>query len=260
MTDTPIDTAHAAMDAAPDDGGARLHFFERIAESELFLLLKSDPIGDQIEPEIFDTDDGRFALVFDREERLTDFTGTAAPYAALSGRAIATMLAGQSIGLGLNLGVAPSSYLLQAEALNWLNATLATRPTEVAATPREVTAPAGLPQQLVKSLDAKLAQAGGLASVAYLVGATYQDGRRGNMLALIDTLPGAEPTLARAIQEALIFSGLDAGEIDVAFLRATDPVAAKLAKVGLRFDLPEPIAIEAPAPPGSDPARPPRLR
>ncbi|MFT7106909.1 MAG: hypothetical protein ACJAVT_001431, partial [Yoonia sp.] len=33
-----------------------------------------------------------------------------------------------------------------------------------------------------------------------------------------------------------------------------------LAKVGLRFDLPEPQAARTPGPPGMDPANPPKLR
>ena len=36
---TPIDTAHAAMEAAPEDGALRLRFYERISDSELFLML-----------------------------------------------------------------------------------------------------------------------------------------------------------------------------------------------------------------------------
>ena len=131
------------MNAAPDNNAARLQFYERLVDSEMFLLLQSEPSGDQVKPEIFDTDDGRFTLVFDREDRLTSFTGAAAPYAALSGRDIVTMLAGQDVGIGLNLGVAPSSFLLPADALSWLNDTLAARPSEIAAMPREVRAPTG---------------------------------------------------------------------------------------------------------------------
>jgi len=260
MTGTPLDVAHAVMAAALEDETTRLAFFERLIESELYILLKSDPNDDQVAPEIFETDDGLFVLVFDVEDRLTAFTETPAPYAALSGREVATLLAGQDIGLGLNLGVAPSSFLLPPDALNWLNEMLVARPQEIAATPREVWAPAGLPERLVQSLDIKLARAVGLASAAYLVGASYDDGRRGHLLALVGALPGTEPTFARAIQEALTFSGLAAGEIDVTFVAATDAVTAKFAKVGLRFDLPKPPAVAAPTPPGSDPERPPKLR
>ncbi len=235
MTETPLDRAHAGM----RDGGeaARLRFFDRLAEAELFLLLRAEPQGARIDPELFDTADGRFVLAFDTEDRLTAFTGAASPYAALSGRALAAMLAGQGAGLGLNLG-APSQELLAASAVDWLADTLGTGPAETAARPTEIAAPAGVPEALLRALDAKLAGAAGLARLAYLVSATYAPARPGHLLAFIDAEQGAEPALARAISEALIFSGLEAGELDVGFFRASDTMAARLARVGLRIELP----------------------
>jgi hypothetical protein len=99
MTDlTPLDTTHAAMEAAPEDATARLRFYETLAASELYLLLKSEADGDLLDPEVFDLSDHSFVLVFDREDRLAQFAGRIVPYAALSGRSIATMLAGRWIG------------------------------------------------------------------------------------------------------------------------------------------------------------------
>jgi len=259
---TPLDQAHAAMEAAPEDGAARLRFYDRLAGSELFLLLDADPVGDHFRPAIFPAEGQQVALVFDREERLTEFVGGAAPYAALSGRRLAEMLAGQGIGLGVNLGVAPSSILIGADAVDWLAATLAEAPEEVEERPEEITTPAGVPEALLGALDARLATAEGLARMAFLVGAVHAGGRRSHLMAFIDAVPGAEPALARAVGAALTFSGVEAGSLDVAFFRASDPVAARLAKVGLRFDLPEaPKADRIPgAAPGMDPDAPPRLR
>lgn len=260
MTDTPLDTAHAAMQAAPGSDAARLRFHERLADAELFLLLAAEPDGDSIEPQVFDVDDDRFVLVFDREHRLAAFTGQPAPYAALSGRVVAQMLAEQGIGLGLNLDVAPSSILIPASAVAWLHETLGHRPTRIDAHPIAIDAPRGLPEDLLTALDAKLATASGLARSAYLVAVTYAPARPGHLLAFIDPVPGAEPALARATGEALTFSGIEAGELDVGFFSATDPMAARLAKAGLRFDLPAPDPAAAPAAPGTDPGRPPILR
>lgn len=254
---TALDQAHAAMEAAPDDDAERLRYYERLADAELFLLLNEEPADDRLSPAIFDTSDGRFVLAFDREDRLTAFTEGPAPYAALSGRTIAEMLAGQDIGLGVNLGVAPSAFLVPAGALAWLSDTLQSGPEEFVERPEEISPPAGLPERLVTGLDTKLATALGLARMAYLVAVTYPGGRPGHMLAFIAPAPGAEGALARAISEVLVFSGVEAGTLDVAFFAATDPIAAKLAKHGLRFDLPQ---IEATKPPGSDPTRPPKLR
>jgi hypothetical protein len=256
---TDLDTAHAAMDAAPDDDAQRLRFYERLADTELFLLLAEEPVGDQVSPEVFDIADGRFALVFDREERLAEFVGRTVPYAGMAGRSLVGMLTGQGVGLGLNLQVAPSEMLIPAEAVNWLATTLENNPEEAEARLTEVTAPGGLPEAVVTGLDRKLAIAAGLARFAYLAAAVYDDGSRGHVLAFVDAVPGAESALAKAAGEALTFSGIEAGTMDVLFVKASDQLAGHLAKVGLRFDLPELTAAHAPSAPGMNPAKPPRL-
>jgi hypothetical protein len=263
MTDiTPLDTAHQAMEAAPDDDAARLRFYERLADSELFLMLTEEAQGDKISPELFELADAAFVLVFDREERMGQFAGRPVPYAALSGRAIAQMLSGQGIGLAVNPEVAPSSILLPPQAVAWLTDTLGHGPQEAEARPVEFNTPRGLPDVLLVSLDAKLATAAGLARKAYLAEVIYDDGTRGHLLGLTGVAEGAEAALARAGNEALVFSGVEAGMLDVAFLSDSDPAAAQLARVGLRFDLPEPETperVERIAP-GSDPEKPPILR
>jgi hypothetical protein len=257
---TLLDAAHAAVSAEPENEALRLRFFERLADGELVVLLAREAEGETLEPQVFDLEDGPVVLVFDREERLAAFTGGIAPYAALPGRVIAGLLKGQGIGMGVNLGVAPSSMLLPAEAMDWLAETLEDAPEEVEALPEEFHAPA-VPETVIAALDAKLARAGGLAVAALLAGVTYRDGRRGHLLALIDAAPGAEGALARAMNEALVFSGVEAGELDVVFLAAASSAATAMAKVGLRFDLPEPQVQDlSPAAPGMDPSRPPKLR
>lgn len=263
MTETTLlDSAHAAMEAAPEDAQARLRFYERLADGELFLMLAEEALGDTLSPEIFELSDGRFVLAFDREERLSAFAGgRSVPYAGLSGRALARLLAEQGLGLGLNLEVAPSSILLPAEAVAWLVETLAGAPAEAQEQIAEVAPPRGLPEALLGALDAKLAAAGGMAQAAHLVGVTYAGGGKGHLLAFTDAVPGAESALAQAVAEALTFSGIEAGALDVAFFAGTDPMALRLDRAGLRFDLPQQATAQTRrAAPGSDPARPPILR
>ncbi|WP_424831225.1 SseB family protein [Ruegeria sp.] len=262
MTDsTALDAAHAAMEASPQDDAARLRFFERLADSELFLMLTEEAQGDNISPELFEVADGRFVLAFDLEERLARFAGRPVPYVALSGRVLASMLSGQGIGLGLNLDAAPSSTLIPAEALGWLSETLQHGPEEVQQELAGFEPPSGLPETLLTALDAKLATAAGLAAAAFLVGTTSKDGGRGHLLGFVSTVEDAQPALARAVSEALTFSGIEAGALDVGFFASEDPATAALAKVGLRFDLPQPQAPDTErAAPGSNPERPPILR
>lgn len=261
MTDaTRLDTAHAAMEAAPEDATARLRFYEVLATSELYLMLKSEPGGDRLDPEVFEVSDNSFVLVFDREDRLAQFAGRAVPYAALSGRTIAGLLAGQGVGLGVNLDVAPSAILLPPTAVDWLADTLSDGAAEIEARPETFNAPKGLPEALLVSLDARLASMTGRARMAYLVGVTYDTGAQGHMLGFVGATPQAQSALAQAVSEVLVFSGLEAAALDVAFFDASDPVAARLARCGLRFDLPQPPEAAPRAAPGSDPDKPPILR
>ncbi|MGY6549781.1 MAG: SseB family protein [Roseinatronobacter sp.] len=262
MTDTLLDRAWQAMEAAPDDDAIRLQYYARLVGSELLLLLDREADGQDIHPKVFALEDGPIVLAFDTDARLTEFTGMPAPYAAMPGRALVEMLAGQGMGLGLNLGVAPSSRLLPGEILDWLAQTLSERPEEISTKITALHPPKGLPDALLTALDQQLARMAGLAHTAYLVGTQTETGARSHMLVLIDAAPGAEGALARAVQGALTFSGVAAGQIDVTFLASDDSRAADCARMGLRFDLP-PAQTAAPAlstPPGMDPARPPRLK
>lgn len=262
MTKTPLDLAYAAMQSDPENDASRLPYFERLADSELFLLLEKEADADKISPELFETEEGRFVLVFDREERLVDFTGRPAPFVALSGRIVAHMVVEQGIGLGVNLGVEGGENLLDPQALGWLLQTLDHSPEEVEDVPAELLPPKGLPEVLLGALDRKLPSAVGLATSAHLASVIYKSGRRTHILAFLDAKLGAEEALANAVSEALTFSGIEAGELDVLFVRGEEPMVAPIMRVGLRFDLPQPEQPETieVAAPGSDPSKPPILR
>lgn len=264
MDETDLDRAHARMTAAPDEDAARAAFYAALGDAALVVLLTGAAQGDQISPEIFELDGQRFALAFDTEERLADFSGAAAAYASVPGRLVAALLAEEGIGLGLNLDVAPSSILIPPEALVWLTRTLSAEPPQaVEARPEELRPPGVLPEGLLSALDAKLSRTGGLVQCAYLAGVSYAGGGQGHLLAFVGAVPGAEDVLARAVSEALVFSGIEAGALDVGFVPAGSAVEARLERVGLRIDpaRPEgPAASAARAAPGSDPSRPPRLR
>jgi len=149
---TPLDTAHDAMESAPQNDAARLRFYERLADSELFMILTGEPVTDQVEPLIFPVEAENYVLVFDRLERLAAFADCETPYAALSGRKLVNLLAGQDLGLGVNLGVAPFSILVPAAAVEWLVQALANEADEVEASLKELIAPFGLPGDFLQEI------------------------------------------------------------------------------------------------------------
>lgn len=261
MDETPLDTAHAAMMAAPENDSARLRFYERMADVELYLLLEQESQDDQISPRLLEHEGSSYLLAFDRARRLAEYAGDAAAYVALSGRNVAAMLKGQPLGIALNMDVAPSAILLPDTAVAWLRETLTNTAAQVEARIESVLPPKGLPESLIEAIDAKLATATGMAANAWLVGVEYAGGGRGHLLAFVDAIPRAQDALVRAASEALTFSGIEAGAMDVGFFAHSDPTVAKLMRVGLRFDLPQMEMLQkTPRMPGSDPDAPPILK
>jgi len=262
MTDTPIDAAHSAMEAAPEDARARLRFHERVMDAELFLLLETEPDDDRLHPQVFDLDEGRFVLAFDRDDRLADFLDAPAPYAALTGRRLVALLAGQGLGIGLNLGKAPSATLLPAEAIAWMAAMGEGGPETADQVPRRLGPPDDAPEILVAALGPKLAAMSTRIASAHLVSAEFADGRSGLLLALVGVPHEARPAVAAAISEAVRFSGMGKGGLDVTFPEEGALSLARIRAAGLMLDLPrvEQVSRATPRAPGSDPARPPILR
>ena len=105
-----------AMEAGGE--AERLRYYQTLAAAELFLLLEAEAEEDDVVPQAFEVEGRTFVLAFDTEERLAEFAGAEAHYVALSGRAVAEMLAEAGLGLGLNLESGPQAALLPNEAMS----------------------------------------------------------------------------------------------------------------------------------------------
>ena len=79
---TPIDIAFSDMNADETNDIARLRFYERLIDCELFMLLEAESDGQSIRPDIFDVEKQQVALVFDKEDRLADFANSIVPFAS----------------------------------------------------------------------------------------------------------------------------------------------------------------------------------
>lgn len=252
--ETPLDAAFLASAADPDPA-LRLRFHERVLDAELAVPLAAEA-GEMLAPRVFDLEDGRFVLAFDRDERLADFLGAPTDFAALTGRRLATLLTGEGVGIALNLG-APSATLLPAAAVDWLAAMV--RP---ALAPREARL-AGLATPdvsgaLCAALAAKLAAMTDAVTEAYLVAAKEPGAGAATVLVLAGVPGVARAGVAAAVAEAVRFTA-GAAELDLAFLDAGSDAAVAVARIGLHLVLPVEGGGAAPAP-GMDPDRPPRLR
>jgi hypothetical protein len=263
MTGTAIDSAFEASQAEPDDNGLYMRLLERIMDAELFLLLADEPERDRIDPHLFEMDEGRFVLAFDRGERLAEFLDTPSPYVALPGRRLVEMIAGQHVGLALNLGVAPSEMLLPPDAVDWMAQIGAGSPELHEARLTGIAMPRNLPSGLMAALDPKLAAMAEVIDEAHLVAAQFSDTDEALLLVLFGVPEAARNDVAAAIGEAVRFSGMDHARLDVTFLDTDAPARAQIEEVSVRIELPRSADLDghrSPKEPGSDPVNPPRIR
>ncbi|PYE83748.1 SseB family protein [Pseudoroseicyclus aestuarii] len=254
--ETELSRLHAAAAADQGDEAARLAFLGRLADADLFLLLEAEAGGESIEPVLGEADGQAYALAFDTEEALSTHVGAGADHAAMPGRTLATMLAEAGIGLALN-GRAEPEALIAPETLEWLVTTLAQAPERAEARPTELRGPGEIPEVLQIALEQALGTTGALAQGAVLARAVYEDGGEGLLLAILDPAPGAEQPLAAAVGEAMAFTGLPEGVLDVTFLASRSDLAQRFMRVGLRFSRAR--KADGPAPEAPAERKPPRL-
>ena len=260
-TETDLDRAHAAMEAGDD--ADRLAFYQLLADSELILWLEDEPDGENFTPKIIESEGIAFVLAFDSEERLAELAQGAAARLSLSGRALAHMLAEQGIGLGLNMGDAPSATLLPPDAMVWLVETLgAGQITENTDRPVSFAPPDTAPSALTEALRSKLGRAAGLADCAYLSEATFSNGVSGLLLTIVGASHTDQPALRAMVREAVVFSCLNDKVLDLAFLDDDDPVLPRLRPSAYVLDMsaPKPDVETVITAPGMDKDKPPRLR
>lgn len=236
---TPLDQAHRQMEENPDQPAPRLRFYERLVATELFTVLDAIPEGDSISPRTFSVEAQNYVLVFDLAERLVEFTSARTPFAAMPGRDLVALLAGQGIGLGVNLGLASSAILIPPDAVEWLQGLLANEATGTSDVPRGFHRPVLANDDLVAAIGRKLAVMVGLANSAHLVGVTYENGRRGLLLGFIGARLQARSALTAAVNEVISFYGREA-TVDVGFFDGSERTCERMQDVGIRIDIPEP--------------------
>ena len=264
--DSALDQAAAAM---PNSEAARLQFYHLFAETPLTLLLQAEAASEDLSPMTFDLPSGAMILAFDSEDRLAAWAAAqgqgALPYAQLPGRVLAGLIAGQSgLDLGLNFGAGSASEMvLPHDAMVWLADMLAVAPQQQAAQITQVLPLGTAPEGVLAALSRGLAGAGGLAEAAVLGRVAYQSGAQAHVLAFFGAASASEAPLARAMAEALAFSGLEAAALDVIFPppgRTNDALRAQ----GLPIALPNAPVLAEPSPapraPGMDKNAPPKLR
>ena len=240
---------------------AHLQFYNALLEAQLFLLLREETTGDVLLPQIREIESNCYVLVFDNEARLVDFCGDVAPYAAVSGRVLIEMLAGQDTGLAFNLNVSGSETLLPQDIIEWLYEVISQSPEISNARPKRFFPLGQKMEKTLAMLHEKLAHSTSLARRFFLCGVEYDDGAHGIILAITGANIDAEPELAKLAHQAFVFVGVYDMVFDVVFLEPNDRTLAAIKKQGIQLQFLK--TEEKPSTqghiPGRDPDKPPKL-
>ena len=239
---TPLDQAHAAM-ADGTEASIRA-YYAQLLSAELFMPLTGD------QPAEIAMDTGRFALAFDHEERLAEFADGPIERAVISGRQAIAMAVAADQGIGINLGVSDTAYLLPAPVVAWIAENLASPLAEQAGISEFC--PPKADSDVIAAIDAALSGLSDRADRAILISAPK------DLLLLIAGAEGADhPGIAAHLAESLHLRLAD--QAPAVSFTDDGSVLARADRVGIGFDIPK-AKIRVVAAPGSDPAKPPRLR
>jgi len=261
--ETPLDrAARAAADpGAPADAQARVYAL--LLETALCVPVCPAGPDDAIRPQVFALSEGDAALAFDDDARMAAFFEGPTEYVALPGRALAALLADAGLGLGLNLGDAPSAMLLEAATMRWLAAQMGGALRADAAAAATVAPPRRADPALAAALAGRLAAFPGMVAEAWLV--RLEGGDEPGLTAalrLSPTAARAPEALAEALAAELGRAAAPfapSGEtVAIAALETTSPLLAAARRLGAPLHAPP----DAPARPAAAPAppRPPKLR
>ncbi|MDO5605501.1 MAG: SseB family protein [Paracoccus sp. (in: a-proteobacteria)] len=255
---TPLDVlCPQPFHELPD--AARARVLNRLADTELFVALASDPEAERIVPRLFELPGGRMAIAADTEDRLAGFFGQAVGFAALPGRVLAGLLAPEGIALLVN-PAAPSEMMLDPATLGWLAQALCATPEATDAAPARLSAPRpAIVAALAEPLALRLSDMAGLIESAALVRAEWADGTEAHLIVISGADPGRRGVIAKAVAELIAFLPPLPGPCDVAFDLVPPPGAPVLRPAPASGDAPA-APPRAPRAPGRDPDKPPILR
>lgn len=198
MKRTPLDAAWSEAEEAGAPESARLRFYALLLETRLCAPIEEEAVQDApIRPMVFALSEGDFALGFDDDARMAGFFEAPVAYVALPGGALIAALAEAGLGLGLNLGDAPSATLLAPETVRWIAEEAAGETAQATLHGAvEISPPIGAPEGLLAALAGKAAELPGLVAEAWLVRLGPADAEARPLSVLFRAAPAA----ARAVE------------------------------------------------------------
>ncbi|WP_333833318.1 SseB family protein [Rubrimonas sp.] len=266
---TPLDRAWAEAEAEGAPESARARFFALLLETRLLVPVTPTPDDAPLAPLTFELEEGAVALAFDDDARMAAFFDAPVEYVALPGAGLMAALAEAGLGLGLNLGEAPSAALFRAPDVAFVAAEAggALAASTLSGALR-VGPPLGASEAMLAALAERVAALPGLVAEAWLVRLApgVGAGEGAGALTLLLTLPpsarrageGIAALLGRAAQPF----APDGESVAVGLLDPDHGLSAPARAQGVGLHpapLPTPPSA-LPSAPAPRPTGPPRLR
>lgn len=261
---TKLDDVFVSAMAAKEDA-AMGAFYDALAATMLFMPIEGDPESDAASPMALELEGGPTVLVFDTEERLAEFVEKPTGYAAAEGRTVIEMAARAGAQIGVNLGPSPSATLLPVDVVAWIAEALTT-PVEIRDLSQVLlSAPVSPEAGLLQALAERMAEFSDVVAEAWLVSAETGESAPGLALILSPragvSTEGLAEILAEGISRAVQYATPGEAPPDLALVEggALPLDVARRVGIGLHAVVENETPAE-PQAPGSDPAKPPKLR
>jgi len=233
---TKLDELKELADGTENDEKSIFSFYEALLDTELYLLLEKELEGGIACPNLIETPEDKYALVFDTISRLVDFTGNSSPYLALTGRMVLPMLKEQKLGLGLNLSLAVSSeILLSSNDVDWLQNIVEQSPKRLSDKITKFSKPS-IPFVVRNSLNNKLSYLSKFVPEAWIAEVIYKSGYKSQLIVFVDINQKMHAVIAKAVNEVVNFTLYDEKPIDVIFMNVDSPNLKKIRKIGISLN------------------------
>ena len=238
MKECSIDELYSYFHTEPNNIEKKLEFYQRILGNEFLIILESSDFEGDLTPRTFDTQEGKFLLCYESNEKITNFIIQEVAHVLLSFKKTIALIKNKKIGIALNIGD-NSGVLLGLEAVEWLWKVILSNPSEeLSSIPTEFKFPNFVDESLLSNLKVALETMSGMAKRVVLAQAQYKDLSESFFLGFIDSPQLFHELIRKRVLDIVKLDKSDSVFVDVAFLSSSTELAAQLSKKGLNVKFP----------------------
>ena len=238
MKELSIDELYSNVHNELNNTERKLEFHRRIIGNDFLVVLQNGYFDDDLRPRIFDTQEGKFLLCFESNEKLTNFITQKTAHVLLSFKEIIKLIKNKKIGIAINIGK-HSGILLDLKVVEWIEQVISSgQVEELGLMPIEFEFPHLVDESLLGNLKIVLETMSGMTKKVILAQAHYNDLNVSFFLGFIDSPKLFHKSIKERVLDVVKLHKSDSVFLDVAFLSSSTELASKLSINGLTILLP----------------------